>query len=347
MAIKTMELTGLTAFEKATFEFVPGINVLLGANSTGKTHALKWLYAGTKAFSLPIADGETGEARVKPRIAGVFHPDELRIGRLLRASGKGYPGVATFWGDVHTLQITIGLDDSMNVLTPEGSMGTPVTFIPSREVLALYEGFIAAYTNRELSIDETYFDTSVALNASLLRGPKAVVLKPFIESVEGLLGGKVELVGERFYVTFNEAPGTRLEAHLVAEGLRKIASIARLLQNGSIAPGGLLIWDEPEANLNPRLVAALVPIIEALAKAGVQIVLATHDYLLAKRLSLISEARSTERPSVKFFLLSRSKAGAPVEVATGGTLADLPQTPMEEEFLKLYDDEVKAFREER
>lgn len=343
MAIKKMELTGLTAFEKATFEFVPGINVLLGANSTGKTHALKWLYASTKAFSLPVAEGETGEARVRPRLGGVFHPDELRIGRLLRASGKGYRGVAAIWSDVHALEITVGGDDSIRVLRPQGSMGTPVTFIPSREVLALYEGFVSAYTNRELSIDETYFDACVALNASLLRGPKAEVLKPFVESVEALLGGKVELVGERFYVTFRDAPSTRLEAHLVAEGLRKIASIVRLLQNGSIAPGGLLVWDEPEANLNSRLVAALVPIVEALAKAGVQIVLATHDYLLAKRLSLISEVEAADRPSVKFFLLSRPAVGAPIEIASGPTLADLPQTPMEAEFLKLYDDERRAY----
>jgi len=345
MAIKTMTISGLTAFEKATFEFVPGINVLLGANSTGKTHALKWLYGSVKALEVPDEDGELTSFRLMDKLQGVFLPERRRLSRLIRTGRK--EGEIAIVADAGHMVFSIEAESTTSLTGSDWEAGAPSVFLPSREALALYEGFIAAYTNRELSIDATYFDTCVALSASLLRGPKAEVARPFVESMERLLGGKVELVGERFYVTFNEAPGTRLEAHLVAEGLRKIASLLRLLQNGSIGPGGLLVWDEPEANLNPRLVAALVPILEALASAGVQIVLATHDYLLTQRLSLISEARSKERPPVKFFLLSRLGAGEPVEIAVGPTLADLPRTPMEEEFLRLYDDEVKAFREER
>ncbi|MDP3207881.1 MAG: AAA family ATPase [Rhodoglobus sp.] len=347
MSIKRMELTGLTAFERATFEFVPGINVLLGANSTGKTHALKWLYASVKALELPVLKGEVAPERIFRKVPAVFLPEERRIGRMRRHGESTSLASVAIDGDEGAIGYSLTSGDGMSARGDLRWKATaPTVFLPSREVLALYEGFVAAYTNRELSIDETYFDACVALNASLLRGPRAEVAKPFVESVEALLGGKVELVGERFYVTFNEAPSTRLEAHLVAEGLRKIASIVRLLQNGSIAPGGLLIWDEPEANLNPRLVAALVPILEALAKAGVQIVLATHDYILTKRLSLISEADSPDRPPVKFFLLSRAQAGAPVEVTSARTLIELPRTPMDEEFLRLYDDEVKAFRGE-
>ena len=46
---------------------------------------------------------------------------------------------------------------------------------------------------------------------------------------------------------------------------------------------------------------------------------------------------------VRFFLLSRPSVNAPVEVASGSTLSDLPRTPMEEEFLRLYADERRAF----
>jgi len=64
MAIKTLTIENLTAFERATFEFAPGINVLLGANSTGKTHALKWLYASVKALELPVLEGESYVSRL-------------------------------------------------------------------------------------------------------------------------------------------------------------------------------------------------------------------------------------------------------------------------------------------
>lgn len=342
MAIKTMELTGLTAFEKATFEFVPGINVLLGANSTGKTHALKWLYGSVKALEVPDEDGELTSFRLRDKLQAVFLPERRRLSRLIRTGTE--EGEIVIVADAGQVVFSIGTDTTA-LTGSDWEAGAPSVFLPSREVLALYEGFIAAYTNRELSIDGTYFDACVALNASLLRGPMAETAQPLIDAVEKLLGGKVELIGERFYVTFDEAPGVRREAHLVAEGLRKIASLLRLLQNGSIAPGGLLVWDEPESNLNPRLVAALVPILEALAKAGVQIVLATHDYLLTQRLSMISEAGSEDRPPVKLFLLSRPAPGAPVTIDSASNLVDLPRTPMEEEFLRLYDDEVKALRD--
>lgn len=40
------------------------------------------------------------------------------------------------------------------------------------EFLSKNEGFIAAYDNRELAYDETYYDLSLALNALPLRREK-------------------------------------------------------------------------------------------------------------------------------------------------------------------------------
>src|SRR5262249_37360603 len=125
-------------------------------------------------------------------------------------------------------------------------------FLPSREVLALYEGFIAAYRNRELSFDETYFDACVALNANPIKGPRKDEAEAGLNRLRAALNGHVELTGNRFYVKFH-GDKARMEAHLVAEGLRKVASLERLLLNGSLTPKGFLFWDEPEANLHPRL----------------------------------------------------------------------------------------------
>ena len=40
---KKLELENFTVFEKASFEWVDGINVFVGENGTGKTHLLKLL----------------------------------------------------------------------------------------------------------------------------------------------------------------------------------------------------------------------------------------------------------------------------------------------------------------
>ena len=45
MAITRLQLENFTAFESLDMELSPGINVLVGANGTGKTHIMKVCYA--------------------------------------------------------------------------------------------------------------------------------------------------------------------------------------------------------------------------------------------------------------------------------------------------------------
>jgi hypothetical protein len=45
---------------------------------------------------------------------------------------------------------------------------------------------------------------------------------------------------------------------MVAEGLRKIATLVQLQRNGWLIPGTTLFWDEPETNLNPVLMDEVV-----------------------------------------------------------------------------------------
>ncbi len=42
---KSLRLRNFTAFQDASFDFVPGINAFVGENGTGKTHVMKALYA--------------------------------------------------------------------------------------------------------------------------------------------------------------------------------------------------------------------------------------------------------------------------------------------------------------
>ena len=49
--IESLTLENFTVFENATFDFCPGINVLIGENSTGKTHVLKAIYSFLKTGS--------------------------------------------------------------------------------------------------------------------------------------------------------------------------------------------------------------------------------------------------------------------------------------------------------
>jgi hypothetical protein len=335
-------------FRKVTMPLVPGVNVLLGANSTGKTFAMKALYSVLKGLGPEAPLGTPPREVLREKLAGVFRPDDGEIRRLvLRSHGRSTGRIRVEFDDGASIKATIstgGRQAISNLDLPQryGTAGSgasiPALFLPSREVLAMYEGFVAAYRQRELAFDETYFDTAIALSAAARRGPRSRELREVMERLERELGGSIRLEGPRFYL--HSAHGGHIEAQLVAEGLRKVASIVHLLANGTLVKGGVLFWDEPEANLHPRLAEVVVECLGVLAENGVQIVLATHDYLLADAVSRWAEYSdvSPQKAVVRFLQLVRNEVDD-VDVEVADTFSDLTPNPLLEAFLEHHDRE--------
>jgi len=346
VAITRLSLEQIGPLTDAEFNLVGGVNVLLGPNGTGKTIAAKALYALMKGLSDEVPPGTPAREAVRAKLAGVFRPDGGEVRRLVsRTQGKARGRVRVDFDDRESIRLTI----STAARTPiaaldypkhddEPSVPGPSLFLPSREVLAMYEGFAAAYKQRELSFDETYYDTVLALSAAALRGPSPGKLKEVKERLEREMGGQVRLEGARFYL-HRRAVG-RLEAHLLAEGTRKIGSIVHLIANGALRQGGLLIWDEPEANLHPRLAEVVVDCLLALAEGGVQVLIATHDYLVADAVSRAAEYRSItkSKASVRFFQLGFQDDGG-VGVESADTFAALESNPLLDAFVEHHDRE--------
>ncbi len=132
---------------------------------------------------------------------------------------------------------------------------------------------------------------------------------------------------------------------MLAEGLRKLATIAHLIRNGSLAKDSVLFWDEPETNMNPKLIPTVARTLLALASAGVQTFVATHDYLLTSEISLAAEYATDDAKgaSPRFFALTRPEPSKPVDVERGDTLANLQHNPILEEFAAHYDRERSFF----
>lgn len=342
MTLASVTLKNFTVFEDARFELCPGINVLIGTNGTGKTHAMKAMYAVLKTS--PDLNEPVDAFAYHTKLKFVFMPDERDARRLVRRGGRSADAAQLVVKTTDACSIELTLSVKERSLGVHGALNPLMgaLYIPSREVLSMYEGFIAAYRERELSFDETFFDLCVALDAAPLKGERAKRTAPLLERLEVILGGKVVRDGSRFYV--QPPGGERYEAHLVAEGLRRIATLAHLVVNGAVEAGDVLFWDEPETNLNPRLITQLVDVLVEFARNGVQVVLATHDYLLSHRLSLLSEYRkNTDAPPIRFFGLARSEPEGPVTVTAGDTLADLPDNPIVDEFARHYDFERSLF----
>ncbi|MFQ5617159.1 MAG: ATP/GTP-binding protein, partial [Anaerolineales bacterium] len=282
--VQQLSLHQFMAFdEKTSFEFSPGINVFIGANSTGKSLVMKAIYALLKICETAhrdqiVKDVSRVTNMAEDKFLGVFKPD--RVGQLVRrARGKSSGRINLMYDDA---QLNLTLTTQNKITLQANPLPNPVSsvFVPAHEFLSTSEGFISAYTKRETAFDETYYDISLALDALPLRGPRLDETKKLVNPLEKAMGGKVirEKNG-RFYVKLQEG---KIEAPILSEGYRKIAGLIYLLINGSLTQNGILFWDEPEANLNPDLVTVVTNVLRVLAKSGMQIFLATHDYLVSQ-----------------------------------------------------------------
>ncbi len=335
MSIKSVTVSEFGAFTELKLHFSPGINVFIGSNATGKSQLLKLLYTLHRS-----AEGKLSTRAIRDKLESVFKPDHL--GRLVHRR----PGVNTASARASLSKGHLGFSLSSHstaplrlkwkrALKPEAS----AIFIPTREALALFEGFISLYQNREVAFDETYYDLCLALALPALRGPREKKARALIAPLEKALGGKVVLEGGRFYVRLSDGA---LEAHLVSEGLRKIGTLTRLVTNGSLTNKGILFWDEPEANLNPILVRQLIEFLRILASQGVQVFLATHDALVTQRLSLAAEYNLKPKVPVRFFAFYRGQ-DEEIFCDVGDTLAALKHNPILEEYGRFYDEERQVF----
>lgn len=345
MKVESVSLERFSVFERAHIDFSTGLNVFIGANGTGKSHLMKLLYSVLKTQETARKDGIDDKqriaARLKEKLAGVFQPDGKEPHRLIRRQvGQASTTVAL---EASGGEFSFKLTRSGNLTVESDSLEgvKPSLFIPSREAIAMYHGFIDAYDKRELSFDETYYDLCKALSGRPAKGPRLKKAAELVKPLEEILGGKVSIEGGRFQVYSSDGV---LEAHLLAEGFRKIAGLVHLINNGSLMANGTLFWDEPEANLNPRLITRIAKTLRILADRGVQVFVATHDYLLSHELSLAVEYQTKPKVPTRFFAFQRDDSG-PVSVQAGDTLADLEHNPILEEFAAHYDRERELFSE--
>lgn len=324
---QSLALTNFTAFSDVNMEFVPGVNVIIGENGTGKTHILKALYAVHSA-------SRNGFDSVRGKLARVFQVNLdslIRRSQMTTASAKiegsfgGTPWLHEFYKDGNPgspIHDTLPVDRD---LFPK-----EVVFIPAIDMMGHTKGFLSIYQHREIDFDETLNDIVANLLLPPLKELSGEQAK-LIEGLEKILGGKLELEGERFYLTDTRG---RFEMPAIAEGLRKVATLIRLVQVGALGPGSTLFWDEPEVNLNPIIMDEVVGAILALARSGVQVFLATHSYVILKELDL----QLGMAEEARFFALNPAEAGT--EVSSFDDFTQLQPNAILDQYSSLYDREL-------
>jgi predicted ATPase len=327
--LKSLHVENLTVFPEANFTFGKNLNIIIGENGSGKSHILKAAYCAIAVSAKGAKDSASEdptkaflETALADKFINVFKPDEL--GRLARRR-RGHTACRInyeFSSSKLNLDFTFTTRSKKEVVVvkvPTDWIGKRPVFMPTRELLTISPGFVSLYETTHLPFEETWRDTCILLGAPLAKGPREHKIKELLGPIEAAMGGSVELdKSGRFYL--DVATGN-MEMHLVAEGLRKLATIARLIATGSLLDKGYLFWDEPESNLNPRIIKTVARAILQIAASGIQVFVATHSLFLLRELHILQQ-QEFGKLDTRCFGLHIGEGGA-VSVQQGKTMDEV------------------------
>jgi len=343
MIIKNLKLKNFCAFEDIDVDFSPKINIIIGENGTGKTQLLKSIYYAIIAKK-EIAIEDLGQ-HLAHTLVQLFKPIDDKLGKLKMTGGADKaqitaitddringPEVSSFSFD-HNSKF-IQFDNPKNKIKAEEAI-----FFPTKEVLSFMRGFISLYDKYDLAFDSTYRALCSLLELPELKEDHLHEKSKWaIQEIEKICGGKFLFQGGG-EVRFQKG-STEYSSHMIAEGFRKAGILSRLLKTGSIQPGvsGPLLWDEPEANLNPRLLRSFAEIMLELSRGGQQIIIATHEYILLKWFDLLEHKGFDDEISFHTFYRDENNQ---IRVDSQDSYCKLKQNAISDTYAELYDEDVK------
>lgn len=333
--LKTIKFEKFTAFEKLKVDFSPGINIFIGENGTGKTHILKAAYAA--------CDIVHNEADFAEKINNVFYPSGKKIGRLVKRSVGRRKGSLEITrsasnGKDATLGLSVTTQHGKTVSGANGAWMKPkieAVYIPVKDMLANAPSFQALYQRRDIHFEEMYVDIIRKASLPVMRGEPGKDRRSLLDELEKAISGRVLIKKNEEFFLRNEQG--ELEFTLLAEGYRKLGLLWLLIQNGTLLDGSVLCWDEPETNLNPKLMQSVVGILLRLQRMGVQILLSTHDYVILKEFDL----QSGEKDNLTYHSLYRNGDNAEIELASTPDFREIDPNAINDAFGSIIDREIE------
>jgi AAA15 family ATPase/GTPase len=331
--IERIHLKDFAAFRELDMEFWPGINVIIGENATGKTQLLKLLYYFCTAEPTP-------DMSAMKHISQYFYSTYQKAWNLINRDSV----TKTAYYDISTTNgLTKG--DYSDEGKREVGYATGATvhsdlrntingvFIPAKDIISHYRWFVPTWKSREIYFEKQYVDLLDKTGLGPLK-TKHRIAKEVCSSIEIIIGGSIIEIDDVFHIKVED--DFLLEMTFAAEGWRKLALLWLLLDRGVISENSILYWDEPEANLNPKLIKEVIRIMLMLERMGVQIFFTTHDYVTLKWLDLLA----TEENNVRYHALFRDGEGV-IRTESSSELTGLQQNAILDVYEELYNTELE------
>ncbi len=338
-------LENIAAFQQLQWQQHERLNLIIGENDCGKTHLLKLLYGIARSLEDYQKRGNNDPSLswqevLADKLRWIFQPPALELGKLVH-KGKSQLSVNAHINDDINLSFSFGEKTTRKILkfTPHFiAITTPINalFLPPKEILTVMDAIEATRSQLEIiGFDDTYLDLIKALRLPVSRGKLHQHLKTAVELLDEQMGkGQIEVEQNEFMFKRGHEKYTMSQT---AEGIKKIGILNRLIKNRMLKPGSILFVDEPEVNLHPKAIVALVDIFFLLAQqAGIQIYLATHNYFVLRRFEWL--ARKHNEPIGLCSLFRSPKNGVLAEFYN---LRDgMPSNPIIDVSIELYEQNV-------
>lgn len=284
MALIHISLKNFTVFSDGTIPLTPGVNVLIGSNGTGKTQLLKGIYGCCESaridneksfFECFHTNSGLSLARDYDRNIEFNVSDDTGIGESNKKENvlSGSPNIRRD-RTVTALETIITVPKSVR----------NAVYLPVKDMLTHARGLLAmARKYQDFPFDKPLLD-SIEKSERWIVKKQPEILQGLLHQLEKCIGGTILYENDEFYIIRKD--GRTISFELEAEGYKKLGILWQLLMNESIVPGTVLLWDEPESNLNPEFLSITADILLALSRLGVQIIFSTHSYILAKYIEL-------------------------------------------------------------
>ena len=293
MRVTSLRLTGFRSFVDMQRINLGSINVLIGANNSGKTSILRALY-------LVQQSGES------------VHPD-VRVGGQLATVQIGLEDVSgTQWGALGSGLATITLtsqnrrDGGIQLSYTNasgGNQGLPllkaeephhfvVPFLSKRKTASYQEDI-----RLEIAMRVTPSMANLAAKLSRISNPAFPGYEKYRETCTAILGFMVTATpsenGQRagIYLPTRET----IPIDQMGEG---VPNIVTLLADLALSEGKLFLIEEPENDLHPTALKALLELIAESSKSN-QFVISTHSNIVLRHLGAIPSTYVYEVSAVR------------------------------------------------
>ncbi|WP_417212849.1 AAA family ATPase [Acinetobacter venetianus] len=368
--ISKITLENFSAFENISLDCSSQINVIVGENSSGKTQVLKAAYLLGKASELKSQGKSDSQisAQIKSSLLGLFKPRSRRLGGIVNRNAPQNSRIAI--DDAYGLTNEIKIEhnkstETLNILNDSFDAEAGV-FIPTKEVLTLLpalESEIVDEKQLRALFDETVVDLCLALlNKELLDEKELLnqdqrlggVLKLLCENIKGqyryrgndhyfIAGDYQQYRDNSNEFWFKPIPDSELSTTMTAEGYRKIGMIQQLILNGAInnSSKSPLYWDEPESNLNPKLMKMIVKSLLEISRNGKQVFVATHDYALLKWFDLLANKDVKHGDSIRYHLLKKDPESHKILYEHSDDYSVISKSSISDTYAEIYDADVE------